>query len=363
VATGSFQPGIGGVGINPLVNTQFQYIDVGVNIDITPRIHANREVTLKMTLDISAVTRTANIGGIEQPVIGQRKIEHEIRLKEGEVNLLGGILENSDVKNLTGIPGLAQVPFLKYFFASEHKEKNDNEIVFMLTPHIVRSQNISELNARPIDVGSGSSIELRRIPSKPTPQQQPQQPQPGAPTSSPVPQPNQPQPQASSNRPNSAANQPAPAQPETAAAPTPAPTADRALLNFDPPSSNQTKGQTFTVNVQLSSQQQMHSFSMQLQYDPKLLQLANISNGGFLSSDGQAVAIVHRDDPVGGKLQITGTRPPGSGGVSGNGSVFTLTFVAKAPGQTTVAPIGLFPRDEAGTPIMMSAGQATVSIQ
>ena len=117
------------------------------------------------------------------------------------------------------------------------------------------------------------------------------------------------------------------------------------------------------MNLQLNSQQQMHSFSVQLQYDPKILQLANISNGGFLSSDGQAVAIVHRDDAAGGKLQITGTRPPGSGGVSGSGSVFTLTFVAKAPGQTTIAPIGLFPRDEAGTPIMMSAGQATVSIQ
>ncbi|MGZ4787268.1 MAG: type II and III secretion system protein, partial [Terriglobales bacterium] len=64
VATGSFQPGIGGVGINPLVNTQFQYIDVGVNIDITPRIHANHDVTLKMTLEISNVTGQSTIGGI-----------------------------------------------------------------------------------------------------------------------------------------------------------------------------------------------------------------------------------------------------------------------------------------------------------
>jgi len=363
VATGSFQPGIGGVGINPLVNTQFQYIDVGVNIDITPRIHANREVTLKMTLDISAVTRTANIGGIDQPVIGQRKIEHEIRLREGEVNLLGGILENSDVKNLTGIPGLAQIPFFKYFFASEHKEKNDNEIVFMLTPHIVRSQEITELNAKSIDVGSGTAIELRRVPAKPPQQQQPQ-PQPAVPGPGAQPQQNPQQPQASNNPPNAAANQPAPAaaRPE-ASAPAPTATTESALLSFDPPSGKQTRGQTFTLNVQLSSQQQMHSFSVQLQYDPKLLQLANISNGGFLSSDGQAVAIVHRDDTAGGKLQITGTRPPGSGGVSGNGSVFTLTFVAKSPGETTIAPIGLFPRDEAGTPIMMSAGQATVSIQ
>ncbi|MGH9580541.1 MAG: secretin N-terminal domain-containing protein, partial [Terriglobales bacterium] len=81
VATGSFQPGIGGVGINPLVNTQFQYLDVGVNIDITPKVHADREITLKVMLDISSVTSRVNIGGIDQPVIGQRKIEHEIRLR------------------------------------------------------------------------------------------------------------------------------------------------------------------------------------------------------------------------------------------------------------------------------------------
>ena len=100
VATGSFQPGIGGVGINPLVNTQFQYLDVGVNIDITPRVHANGEVTLKMTMDVSAVTGQSNIGGISQPIIGQRKIEHEIRLKDGEANLLGGIMEDQQTKSV-----------------------------------------------------------------------------------------------------------------------------------------------------------------------------------------------------------------------------------------------------------------------
>ncbi len=105
VATGSFQPGIGGVGINPLVNTQFQYLDVGVNIDITPRVHAGHEVSLKLSLDVSAVTGNENIGGITQPIIGQRKIEHEIRLKDGEVNILGGIMEDQQTKAISGIPG------------------------------------------------------------------------------------------------------------------------------------------------------------------------------------------------------------------------------------------------------------------
>ena len=108
VATGSFQPGIGGVGINPLVNTQFQYLDVGVNIDITPRVHSNGEITLKVSMEISSVTSHVSIGGIDQPVIGQRKIEHEIRLHEGEVNLLGGMLEDDDIKSLSWDSRLGQ---------------------------------------------------------------------------------------------------------------------------------------------------------------------------------------------------------------------------------------------------------------
>ena len=118
VATGSFQPGIGGVGINPLVNTQFNYIDVGVNIDITPHVHGTDEVTLKLSMDISAVDSYQNIGGIQQPVIGQRKIEHEIRMREGEANIMGGILEETESKSLsTEFPGWRQIPFFRYFFA------------------------------------------------------------------------------------------------------------------------------------------------------------------------------------------------------------------------------------------------------
>ena len=160
VATGSFQPGIGGVGINPLVNTQFNYIDVGVNIDITPHVHGLDEITLKLAMDISAVDSYQNIGGIQQPVIGQRKIEQDIRLKEGEVNILGGILENDQTKSLSGIPGLAQIPFFKYLFSSEQKEVKDNEIVFVLIPHIVRAQDLNASNLKAIDVGTANTISV-----------------------------------------------------------------------------------------------------------------------------------------------------------------------------------------------------------
>jgi general secretion pathway protein D len=338
VATGSFQPGIGGVGINPLVNTQFQYLDVGVNIDITPKVHNNGEVTLKIVMDISSVTGTSSIGGISQPVIGQRKIEHEVRLKEGEVNMLGGMLEDSQTKSLTGIPGLAQIPILKYLFGQTTTDHSETETVFVLIPHIVRQHEYNEMNQEALDVGTANAIELRRVSHQAAPAQIPgAQPQ-GAPA--PVPGP---------------ANQP----PGAAAMPPAGP----AAFTFDPANITQAKGSTFAVNVVLSGAQNAYSVPLQISYDPKMLQVINVSNGGFLSHDGQAVALVHRDDDTSGTLQITATRPPGSGGVSGQGTVVTLTLVAKGAGQSslTIARGGV--RDP-GMQSAPAAGSAvTVTVQ
>ena len=161
IATGSYSPGIGGGSVSPLVNTQFQYLDVGVNIDITPHIHSSSEVTLKMALEISSVTGNENIGGIQQPVIGQRRIEHEARLKDGEVNLVGGILEDTETRSLSGYPWLAKIPILKYLFGQEDKDHQQDEIVFAITPHIVRADVITDENLRLVDIGTGSNIALR----------------------------------------------------------------------------------------------------------------------------------------------------------------------------------------------------------
>ena len=345
VATGSFQPGIGGVGINPLVNTQFQYLDVGVNVDITPHVHAGREVTLKVSLDISAVTSTVNIGGIQQPVIGQRKIEHEIRLKEGEVNLLGGILEDQQTKSLSGIPGLAQIPILRYLFSQTNTEHRENEIVFALVPHIVRGHEVSGLNQEVLDVGTANAIELRRF-THPAGAGGAAGPPTGAPSSPAPPAPVEAPP--STTPPGGQAAPPAPGN---------------ASFLFEPPGITQAKGATFAVNILLTGGQNVYSVPLQLNYDPNILQMVNVSNGGFLSQDGQAVALVHREDPSSGMVQITATRPPGSGGVSGQGAVVTLTFLAKASGQTTLAITKGGARDPAMQAIPVNGAQATINIQ
>jgi general secretion pathway protein D len=166
IATGSFGATGGTQGYGALVNTQFQYIDVGVNIDITPHIHSDREVTLKMTLEISSVTGTQNIGGINQPTIGQRRVDLELRLLDGEVNLVGGILEDTETQSLSGYPGLLKAPILKYLFAQESKQRQENEIIFAITPHIVRSQEVTDENLRLVDLGAGNSVTVRHVDAK-----------------------------------------------------------------------------------------------------------------------------------------------------------------------------------------------------
>jgi general secretion pathway protein D len=160
VATGSFGSAAGGGNVSALVNTQFQYLDVGVNIDITPHIHSEHEVTLKMSLEVSSVSGTQNIGGISQPIIGQRRIEHETRLQDGEVNLVGGILEDTETNSLSGYPWLTKIPILKYLFGQEDKQRQENEIVFAITPHIVRAQEVTDDNLRLVDLGRGNSVSV-----------------------------------------------------------------------------------------------------------------------------------------------------------------------------------------------------------
>jgi len=158
IATGSFQSGL-----TQGVNTQFQYIDVGVNIDITPYVHSTNEVTLKMSLEISSVTGEQTVDGVTEPTIGQRRIEHQARLADGEVNLIGGILEDTETKSLSGYPGILNLPVLKYLFGQENKERQQTEIIFAIIPHIIRSTPVTDDNLKIVDLGSENSVSYRRV--------------------------------------------------------------------------------------------------------------------------------------------------------------------------------------------------------
>jgi len=345
VATGSFQSGAATAITSSLVNTQFQYQDVGVQIEMTPTVHFDHDVTLKLHIEVTSQSGSVSISGVTEPIISQRTDEQVIRLREGEASILGGILEKQDLVSSSGIPGLGELPLLKYIFGSRSHEVIDDEIVFLLIPHVVRGQDITPLNLRTIDTGAGTAIELRRISATETKPVQPR------PTAAPV------NPPARPPRPQIGSVGPITGQTAEAAAPSALaqlrqsnePSLDPAIarplappapaggvpprLSLVPPVGPQAVGATFQVPVALSGANDIASVPLQIQYDPGKLKLINVDSGDLLGKDGQAVALVHRDDGP-GMITIAASRPPGVAGVSGSGTVCTLTFQAAVAGES-----------------------------
>ena len=358
VATGSFQAGVGvgstaGAGfVNPLVNTQFQYIDVGVNVDITPHVHPNREVSLKVDIEVSSVTGTSTIGGISQPIISQRKITQEIRLKEGEVSILGGLFERVDSKTVNGWPGFAQVPIMKYFFSDNNVDRQENENLIVLIPRIVRMPDYSRENMRAIYSGTETfpgvkrEMDVKAPTANPNPQAQPVAPTGGmgvAPVVSPGPGT---QPPISENP-----TSPASAQP------------GGPRLHFEPSTLNLSPGQTATVGIVVDNVTDLYSVPMLLQYNPAVISVEEVRHGGFLSGGTQEIALVQRVDKEHGQAIISATRQPNTPGVNGNGTLLGVVVKGLAPGTTTLSIVQVNAKDSQQRPIPFVTGEAVLKVQ
>ena len=166
IATGSYQTGAATAVVSSLVNTQFQYQDVGVNIEMTPTVHYDRDVTLKIKIEVTSQSGSVTISGVTEPILSQRVVDQVIRLREGEATVLGGIQDKQEMVSWNGIPGLSSIPILKYLFGSKDHTISDDELVFLVVPHVVRSQTLDQVNLRTIDTGPGNqTIELRHTPA------------------------------------------------------------------------------------------------------------------------------------------------------------------------------------------------------
>jgi general secretion pathway protein D len=346
VATGSFQAGIGvgatggGAGVvNPLVNTQFQYLDVGVNVDVTPRIHPDHEISMKVNVVVSSVTGSSNIGGISQPIISQRSIEHDIRLKDGEVNVLGGLIERTDSDIINGWPALAKLPFFRYFFSNDTVDHQDNEVLIVLIPHIVRLPTLTAENLRSIASGSDANAEVHlenEVMAPPVPKAQ----------SAPVPAAN-------------AAPAPAPA----AAAPDAAAAGQNAMLRFDPANVSLKPGETATVGIVVQNVQDLYSIPLLLQFNPAIVSIEDVRQGGFLSGGTQDIAIVERVDKERGQAIVSATRMPNTPGVSGSGTLVGVVIKGVAAGNSQLSIVQVNAKDSQQRPIQVVTSEATIRVQ
>ena len=370
-ASGSFQPGLGGVagaGISPLVNTQFTYLDVGVNVEILPKVHDNGEISLHVSLDISSVTGQVNLGGINEPIIGQRKVEQDIRLREGEVSLIGGLLSTQDNKSKTGVPGLANIPIIGKLFSGDSVDRERDEIMIAMIPHVVRRPDITPENLRGVDSGTQNQVTLRRGPRAveqefqappsdvPAPAPAPggdgaavkpaaqpvaaPTPAVAVPLAAPVMAPPPTAPPAGPPGPMP----PATAPPETTTTTTPAATpaapakpGGPVKLHFAEEQVNKNAGESFSVTIQVDNARDVVSAPFMLQYDPKLLSLNDVAFGKFWSGDGEEPLLIKNVQNESGLASVRLSRKPGSAAVAGTGTLLTLNFKALASGTATVS--------------------------
>ncbi len=364
VATGSYSAGAAITTASLGVQTQFTYLDVGVNIAMTPTVHYDREVSLKMKIEISAQNGSVTISGVTEPIISQRVVEQVIQLKDGEPSILAGLLQQQDTKTVSGTPGLGEIPFIKYFFSSQDKVQQSDEIVFLLIPHIVRESILTAENTRPIFTGSGGSVELIR--SDRSKQIAAEKAAAAGVTGPPVAA----QPTTAANAASSMIGQIA-AQGKPIAPPTPGrPGTPNVPASNNPPVSlmvvpgvvNQAVGSTFQVAIMAANASDLFSVPMQLQFDPKVLSLVDVDAGTLLSQDGQAVALVHRDEGN-GLVTISASRPPNTGGINGQGSVCTLTFKALSSGDSTLALVKIGAKDSKQNSLPTIGTQAVVHVK
>jgi len=189
----------GGVSQQPI--TSFDYRNVGVNIDITPRVHHDNDVTLVLKLEVSSVAQSVGVAGVQNlPTFNSRQVTSVIRLRDGETNILAGLISDAERTSYSGLPGLASLPVLGKLFAHNRKEVQETDIVMTLTPHILRKTKFSEQDLRSFSLGSETSPLLFEVPgippittprpeASPSPRIEPIRPPSPIPTPTPTPQP------------------------------------------------------------------------------------------------------------------------------------------------------------------------------
>jgi general secretion pathway protein D len=162
--SGSLNSAVATPGSIPYATTQFQQVDVGTNIDLQPHVNGAEEISMHVKVEISNVLNQQNIGGINEPIIGQQVDEADIRMKDGEVSILGGLSDKEQQNVLSGLPGFTNIPVLGYLFGSKQKTITDNQVLIVLIPHIVRAPDITHMADTGVFAGTERVTRVERHP-------------------------------------------------------------------------------------------------------------------------------------------------------------------------------------------------------
>jgi general secretion pathway protein D len=389
----------GGANFNPL--TSYQYQDVGVNLELKPRVTINGDIILDLTVDNSALGANIVVAGQSLPSFTQRKVKTTLRLHDGESNLLAGLLSETDRKSMTGFPGLLRLPIISQLFAANDREIDQTDIVMLLTPHIVRTQELTPQDLSPIYVGTYNNMSINGAPpliAAPEPDSAnaaatpPAPPAaaagaaapttPGAavsiapPGSGPVPGTTTLQPAPAAG----AASTPATAPPVLPQAPAAQPTAPAAsapganapataapaggqVLISPPGTEFRAGGGPYTVPISIANASRLSSISLTITYNPAALRLRMVQEGSFMRTGGVNATFTQQADASAGRIDIAIVRTGDSTGVTGTGLLAALLFDATTPGSANFAVTGSA-TTPGGAPVALQFGPAaTVTVR
>ena len=400
----------GGAGVNPL--SSYQYKDVGVTIDMTPRVTLEGDILLDITIINNSRGADVNIGGVNIPSFGNREVTTRLRLRDGESNLLAGLLREDERKSLNGFPGAIHVPVLKQLFSNNDEQIQQTDIVMLLTPRVVRGPEITEADLRPIYIGSQQSLGLggpppliaappadttapATLPTTPGPpsgatppstglpaigQTTPQgtivvppgaTPIPGTtvvpnpPALAPTPVPAQPPASPLSAPPTGPTPETAPPPgaptPQAANPPITSPGIGLAQVIISPPATPLRVGQgPYNIPISVTGAQRLSTVTLAMVYDPAKLRVRVVQEGSFLRAGGANVTFSQQ---VGrGRIDITITRGGDLTGASGTGLLAAVLFDAIAPGEVQLIVSGSA-TGPGGTAMGLQFRPVTITIQ
>lgn len=403
-------PVAGGLATTP--QSSYSYRNVGINIEMTPRVTYEGDIRLELSVESSAIGPSVSVGGQEAQTFNTRRVTTTLRLREGESNLLAGLLRDDQRKILTGFPGLMRVPVLRSLFGQSNDEISQSDIVMLLTPRVVRTHELSAEDLAGIYIGTQQNIGLGGPPPLITPpavdpaagaapvaplpqplptgappgqQQPPVAAPPGAqPVNPPLPaggaplpgiQPGTPPP--TGVTPPAGTTPPAggttgvapvtpprdPAQPLPATPATPAETATPAQVIITPADREfRIAGGPYIAPISINNASRISTMSLTVTFDPSVVRVRNVQEGTFLRQGGTQVSFTPKIDAVAGRVDITVTRIGDQVGASGAGLIASLLFDGVAPGSSMIRVSGIATAPD-GTPLPLQFSPVTVNVR
>jgi len=332
------------------VSESVNYVDVGLKLEVEPTIYLDEEVAIKVNLEVSSLVREVlSKSGSLSYQIGTRGANTVLRLKDGETQILAGLINDEDRSTANKVPALGELPVLGRLFGSQKDDKQRSEVLLSITPHIVRSIRRPDLVSAEFDSGTESSI------GAPSLRLEAVEPEKAAAAA--VPRVGQPVPAAGATPAPPGA---APAVAAVAAAPPPAATVPGAVsLSWQLPAQVKV-GEQFTAVLRLSSQGPLRGLPLLLGFDPQLLQLVQAQEGDFFKQAGGATLFNQRSDPAQGKLFVSMVRQNPSGsdaGVNGSGNVLLVSFKALKAGSGKLQLLSATPEPAPAMPLALPPEQ------